>query len=170
MFRGKYFTIFLAAAFFLVGNVMVFAQTAPVTGMVELKKADGTTEPGVNALVEVFRTDIKGKMPSAKTNKKGEFSFAGLPLGATFVFSVSGSGIKPEIYPNIKAGRENLVINVTEGDGKKWTEDEVRQALTGGAASQTTAANTSGKLTEAQKKEQEDRAKLEAEYAEKKKK
>ena len=168
MFRRKYFTIFLAAAFFLVGSVVIFAQTAPVTGKVGLRKADGTTEPVAGALVEVFRTDIKGKLPSAKTNKKGEFNFAGLPLGATFAFSISAPGIKPEIYPNIKAGSQNFVITVSEGDGKKWTEDEVRQALAN-PAGQTTAPE-SGKLTEEQKKAQEERAKLEAEYAEKKKK
>lgn len=174
MFSRKYFTFFLATVLFLVGNIAAFAQTAPVTGKVELKKADGTTEPVAGALVEVFRTDIKGKLPSSKTSKKGDFSFAGLPLGATFVFSISGTGIKPEIIPNIKAGRENFVITVTEGDGKKWTEDEVRQALAGnstGAANTTTATTSdSGKMTEEQKKAQEERAKLEAEYAEKKKK
>ncbi len=172
MFSRKYFTFFLAAVLFLVGTIAAFAQTAPVTGKVELKKADGTTVPVAGGLVEVFRTDIKGKLPSAKTGKKGDFSFAGLPLGATFVFSVSAPGIKPEILPNIKAGRENFVITVVEGDGKKWTEDEVRQALAGGSTGSTNAATTSGsgKLTEEQKKAQEERAKLEAEYAEKNKK
>ncbi len=172
MFNRKYFTFFLAASLFLVGNIAAFAQTAPVTGKVELKKADGTTEPVVGAVVEVYRTDIKSKLPSGKTNKKGDFSFAGLPLGATLVFSVSGPGINPEIRPNIRAGSENIVITVTEGDGKKWTEQEVRQAVAGGSAGSTNAAAApeSGKVTEDQKKAQEERAKLEAEYAEKKKK
>ena len=174
MFRRKYFTLFIAAAFFLVASAAAFAQTAPVSGRVELKKADGTMEPVGGALVEVFRTDIKGKLPSAKTNKKGEFSFAGLPLGATFAFSVSGTGIKPEIIPNIKAGRENFVITVFEGDGKKWTEDEVRTALAtpAGATNTATAANTAetGKLTEEQKKQQAEYEKKLAEVTEKNKK
>lgn len=170
MFSRKYFTFFLAAVLFLVGNIAAIAQTAPVTGRVELKKTDGTTAPVADALVEVYRMDIKAKLPSAKTGKKGDFSFAGLPLGATFAFSVSGPGIKPELIPNIKAGSENLVISVTEGDGKKWTEAEVRQAIAGGSNGSTNASSGSVKLTEEQKKAQEDRAKLEAEYAEKKKK
>ena len=45
MFNKKYFTFFLAAVFFLVGGAAVFAQTAPMSGKVELRKADGTTEP-----------------------------------------------------------------------------------------------------------------------------
>ena len=170
MFSRKYFTFFLAAVLLIVGNIAAFAQTAPVTGKVELKKADGTTAPVADALVEVYRMDIKSKLPSAKTSKKGDFSFAGLPLGATFAFSVSGAGIKPELMPNVKAGVDNLVITVTEGDGKKWTEAEVRQALAGGTTNATSGNTDSGKLTEEQKKAQEDRAKLEAEYAEKKKK
>lgn len=174
MFSRKYFTFFLAAAFLLVGSLTAFAQTAPLSGKVELKKEDGSSLPVDGALVEVFRTDIKGKLPSAKTNKKGEFNFAGLPLGATFVFSVSGTGIKPEIYPNIKAGQQNFVITVREGDGKRWTEDEVRQALAGGAAaSQTTAAANTGdaaKMTEEQKKAQEEYQKQLAEVTAKNKK
>ncbi len=171
MFSRKYFTFFLAAVLFLTGSVAAFAQTAPVIGKVELKKADGTTEPVANATVEVYRIDIKSKLPSGKTNRRGEFSFAGLPLGGTFAFSISGQGIKPEIFPNIRAGAQDVVISVTEGDGKKWTEDEVRQALAGGAgATNTAAAPESGKVSEDQKKAQAERAKLEAEYAEKNKK
>lgn len=172
MFSRKYFTFFITVVLFLAGSIAVFAQTAPVSGKVELKKADGTTEPVSGALIEVYRTDIKGKLPSAKTNKKGEFNFAGLPLGATFAFSVSGPGIKPEILPNIKAGNQNLAITVAEGDGKKWTEDEVRQALSGGGASttNTAAATENAKLTEEQKKAEAERAKQIAEYEAKKKK
>lgn len=164
--------MFLAAAFFLIGSAAAaLAQTAPVTGKVELKKADGTVAPVADALVEVYRTDIKGKLPSAKTNKKGEFSFAGLPLAATFAFSISGSGIKPEIIPNIKAGRENFTITVFEGDGKRWTEDEVRQAMANPAASTNTASTSDpGKMTEEQKKAKAEYEKQVSEVTEKNKK
>ncbi|MEO6588533.1 MAG: hypothetical protein ABIP06_04315 [Pyrinomonadaceae bacterium] len=146
----------------------VFAQTAPVIGKVELKKADGTTEPVQGALVEVYRTDIKGKGPTDKTNKKGEFSFAGLQLGATFVFSVSGQTISPTYLPNIKAGNDKLVITVSEGNGKKLTEDEVRTALTSGPpASATSEASSSKELTAEQKKAQEEQAKVAAEITKK---
>ena len=84
------------------------AQTSPVRGKIELKKTDGTTVPVADAVVEPFRTDAKGKSPSAKTNKKGEFSFAGLQVGQIFVLSVSAPNIKPALLPNVKAGMENL--------------------------------------------------------------
>ncbi len=171
MFRKNYFTCLLMLALILAASIAAFAQTAPVSGRVEMKKADGTTEPVQGAAVEVYRTDIKGKLPSSKTNKKGEFSFAGLPLGATFVFSVSGSGISPTYQPNIKAGVDKLVITVSPGDGKKLTEEEVRTALTSGPPPPTANVG-SGKteVTADQKKAQEERAKLEAEYEVKKKK
>lgn len=158
MFHKNYFTFLLAVTLFLVSGVVVFAQNAPVNGRVELKKADGTTEPVPNAVIEVFRIDIKAKLPAGKTDKKGNFAFAGLPLGATFAFSISAPNISPEIFPNVKAGAQNMVITVSAGDGKKWTEDEVRQALAkpsspGGA---TIAETPPAQLTAEQKKEREE--------------
>jgi hypothetical protein len=129
MFRKNYLISFLTIALFLIGSVAIFGQTAPIRGRVEQKGADGKVTPIPGALVEVYRTDVKSKFPSDTTDKKGAFSFAGLPLGAVFILSVSGPGINPEIIPNVKAGMENLVINVLPGDGKKWTEDEVRRRL-----------------------------------------
>jgi tetratricopeptide (TPR) repeat protein len=174
MFRKNYFTFLLAIALFLVGGAAtMFAQTAPVRGQVVMKKADGTTEPVAGAVVEVYRTDVKAKLPSSKTDKKGYFNFAGLPLGADFAFSISAEKIKPEIIPNIKAGRDNLVINVVEGDGKKWTEDEVRQALAtpATAASATGTSNqTSKEMTADQKKAQEEYQKQVAAVTDKNKK
>jgi tetratricopeptide (TPR) repeat protein len=142
MLRKNYFTVLLTAALFLVGSTAIFAQTAPIRGKVELVKADGTREPVAGAVVEPFRTDAKGKSPSAKTNKKGEFSFAGLQLGQTFALSVSAPNVKPSLQPGIKAGMENILITVTEGDGKRWNEDEVRQALAAPAATSSNSSNT----------------------------
>jgi hypothetical protein len=151
MFRKNYLIGFLTIALFLIGSPAIFAQTtAPIGGRVELKGADGTMTPVEGALVEVYRTDVKSKFPSDTTDKKGKFSFAGLPLGAVFVLSISGPGINPEIIPNIKAGMDQLVINVLPGDGKKWTEDEVRQAVSGGTTNQST------ELTADQKKQKEE--------------
>lgn len=146
------------------GSVAVFAQNAPVTGKVELKKADGTVVPVEGATVEAFRTDIKSAGPADKTDKKGQFSFAGLQLGATFVLSVSASGASPTYLPNIRPGNgsENLTITLSEGDGRKLTADEVRAAL---AKAPTPGA--SGTLTKEQReallKEQADYEKKKAE-------
>ena len=64
MFSKNHFTFLLAIALFLASSVAVFAQTAPVNGQVVVKKADGTTEPVAGAVIEVYRTDTKGKLPS----------------------------------------------------------------------------------------------------------
>lgn len=164
MFRKNYLTVLLTVAFLLIGSSAIFAQTAPVRGKIELIKADGTKEPVSGAVVEPFRTDAKGKAPAAKTNKKGEFNFAGLQIGQTFALSISAPNIKPTVQPGIKAGMENVNITVSEGDGKRWTEDEVRQSLTAPAStgtSATTAATSTetnnqkpAELTEEQKKAQ----------------
>ncbi len=160
MFRKKLFTLLSTAFLIPLTALAIFAQTAPVSGRVELVKADGSKVPVEGALVEVFRTDIKSSLPSDKTNKKGEFSFAGLPLGATFLLSVSAPGAKPGYLPNVKAGNDKLLLTLSEGDGKRWTEAEIREAIAGGAA----ATGTSNKeLTEEQKKAQAEFEKKKAE-------
>lgn len=160
MFSKNYFNFLLMTALFIVGGIVVSAQTAPVSGQVMMKKADGTTEPVAGAMVEVYRTDQKGKFPSDKTDKKGNFAFAGLPLGAKFAFSVSGTKITPGVYPNIQAGMDKLVFTVSEGNGKRFTEEEVRQSLAAPVANTSTnqssaAAPTAAEMTAEQKKQKE---------------
>jgi tetratricopeptide (TPR) repeat protein len=134
----------LAAAVFICGVYTASAQTAPVSGTVEVLK-DGKREPAAGALIEVYRTDIKAGFPSAKTSKKGEFSFAGLPLGGVFVFSVSAPGCSPTTFPNVRAGQEKLLITLVPGDGSKLSEADVRKGLSarpdpdGGAQPELTA-------------------------------
>lgn len=159
MFRKNYFTSILTIALFLIGSVAAFAQTgAPIGGQVLLKEGDKLT-PVADALVEVYRVDINAKFPSTKTNKKGYFQFASLPFGASFALSISAPGVGPEIIPGVKAGMEKLVINVLPGDGKQWTEEEVREGLAK-AKSGTTQNN---EPTEDQKKAQADYEKKKAE-------
>lgn len=166
MIKKKYLTCILVAGLLAVVPLLVSAQTAPVAGRVEVEKADGSKEPLAGALVEVFRTDIKSSLPSDKANKKGEFSFAGLPLGATFVLSVSGAGATPRIFPNVKAGSDRLVLTVREGDGKRWTEAEVREALAGSSAA---TGDSTRKPTEDEKEAEARRLKEIAEHEAKKK-
>jgi tetratricopeptide (TPR) repeat protein len=144
-----------------------FAQTAPVSGEVKIKKADGTIVPAAGITVDAYRIDIdKGKMPSAKTNKKGQFNFVGFILGQTYAIVVSGPGISPDLRANIKAGSDNINFEVSEGDGKTWTEEEVRTAIKsqgggGGAASGGGGQNT--QVSAEQKKQREDLEKKNAE-------
>jgi tetratricopeptide (TPR) repeat protein len=111
------------------------AQTsAPVRGVVKLQKADGTQTPVTGATVESYRVDLgKGAGPSSTTNKKGEFTFVGFQLGGMYALAVSGPGISPVVEPQVKAGNENVTIIVSEGDGRKPSEEEVREFVASGA-------------------------------------
>ncbi|HEY0426478.1 MAG TPA: hypothetical protein VGC76_01605 [Pyrinomonadaceae bacterium] len=181
MFRKNYFTFLLAAALFLVGGVAAFGQTAPVSGKVVVKKGDAV-EPVAGALVEVFRVGSKTKMPSDKTDKKGNFAFAGLPLGERYILAISGPGISPLVYPGVSPGGDSLTISVSEGDGKRFTDEEVRQVLAKKTTTTTTNGNTNTttttttadadkpvELTDEQKKQQADEQKKIAEIAAKNK-
>lgn len=173
MLSKKYFASFTAIALLLIGSVAAFAQSAPVRGKVELKKADGTTEPVAGAKIDVYKMDGKGKLPSAKTNKKGEFAFAGLTVGQKFVLVASGEKISPGMQPNVQAGMESVLITVSEGDGKTLTEDEVKASLSGSApAANTNAGTTTAPAANTQQAEQpkmsEEDKKAQAEYEKKK--
>ncbi len=129
MFRRSLISIFIAGIVFVIGNFAIFAQNAPVSGTVEMQNADGARVPVANALVEVFRSDIKANAPPAKTNKKGEFNFAGLALGPSYIFSVSAPGASPTYITGVKAGQERILITMSPGDGNKWPEEEVRKMV-----------------------------------------
>lgn len=147
MYRKKLIVSLFVIVVFLAGSVVAFAQTtAPMRGKVQLKKADNTIVPVPDAEITAYRTDTaKGKLPSAKTDKKGNFSFAGVPLGQTFVLVATAPNIRPGFYPNVRANMDNLVIEVEEGDGKIPTEEEIRAALT--------SVTTTGELTPEEKEE-----------------
>jgi tetratricopeptide (TPR) repeat protein len=153
MFRKTYLIGFLTIALFLVGSVAAFAQTtAPVRGKVEIKKADNTSEGVAGVLVEVYKVDSKSSFPSAKTDKKGYFSFAGLPSGANLVLVLSAPNIAPVIQGGIKAGMESILIPVEAGDGKRFTQEEVYQAL----ATPNSTTTQSTEMTADQKKAKEE--------------
>ncbi len=151
MFRKSFITLLFVAGFVIFTQVPVHAQTVPTSGKVELRKADNTVEPIAGALIEVYRTDIKSKAPSAKTNRRGEFYFAGLMLGGTYTLAVSAPNAAPNFATNIKPGQENLIITLTPGDGSKLSEDEVRKGTSESEVAP--AGDTAAELTAAQKKE-----------------
>lgn len=158
MYRKNFIvSLFIAAVFLTAGSLVAFAQTtAPIRGKVQLKKADNTIVPVADAEITAYRTDIsKGKLPPSKTDKKGFFSFAGVPFGQTFVIIATAPGIRPGYFPNVKANMDNIIIEVEEGDGKVPTEEEIRAALA--------SVTTTGELTPEEKKKQEDLAKKNAE-------
>src|SRR4051812_267820 len=100
MFLKSFSLAAVSAAFVLCLQLSAAAQYAPVSGKVQLLKADGTREPVAGAVIDIYRTDIKTSAPTTKTNKKGEFSIVGMLFGADYVFSVSAPNMSPLIYPN----------------------------------------------------------------------
>jgi tetratricopeptide (TPR) repeat protein len=130
MSQTYFLKFIMAVTLFALCGVAALAQTSPVRGEVKLKKADGTLVPVADATIDAYRTDVDtGKMPSATTNKRGEFNFVGFPLGQKFVLAVSGPGIGPRIQPDVKAGMERVNFIVDEGDGRRLTEAEARAAV-----------------------------------------
>jgi tetratricopeptide (TPR) repeat protein len=92
-----------------------------------------------------------------KTNKKGEFVFAGLPLIGTYTVAVSHPTAAPTYLPGVKVGRGVPVdFTVEPGSGKRLTIEELEKA---GATSANPAAAPSAadkaKLDELAKKNAE---------------
>ena len=102
---GKYFFGALAVAILLVtASISAVAQVGELRGTVMMKQADGQKVPLAEAQIDVFRVDIKGEYKT-KTNKKGEFVFAGIPFVGTYVvvFNVLGYGKNPSLVVALAA-------------------------------------------------------------------
>src|SRR5918998_3379543 len=100
------FTHFVVAALLLAAfAASASAQQATATGKVTLKQADGTEVPVQGAQVEFHRTDIKQTLKT-KTDKKGEYVYAGLDLGGTYTILVSAPNATPSYSANIRIGRQ----------------------------------------------------------------
>jgi len=126
---GKYFYGALAIAILMAAASMTtLAQVGELRGQVWMQQADGQKVPLAEAQIDVFRTDITGQY-NTKTNKKGEFVFAGLPFVGTYTVVASHPTATPNWVGGVKAGREIPVeLTVTPGEGKRPTFDEVKAA------------------------------------------
>ena len=125
---GKHIVGALAIAILLaVASVPAFAQVGELRGKVMMKQADGQTVPLAGAQIDVFRTDMKAQYET-KTNKNGEFVFAGLPFIGTYTVVASHATASPNFVPGVKAGKGVPVeITVTPGDGKRPTREELEK-------------------------------------------
>ena len=148
---SKYFTGALAVvALVVVASVPAFAQLGELRGQV-LMEQNGQKTPLADARIDVFRIDQKGTYET-KTNKNGEFVFAGLPLVAQYAVAASHPTARPNWVPGVRAGRDMKVeVVLTPGDGKRFTYDEVKA----GAAASNAAANPSGESAEDKAKREE---------------
>ena len=136
---GRYFFGALMVAILVAfASLTAVAQVGELRGHVWMQQADGQKVPVADAQIDVFRTDMSAKY-NTKTNKKGEFVFAGLPFIGVYVVAASHPSAKPNFVPGVKVGREiSCEITVTPGDGKRLTFEEIK-AAGGGSANPATA-------------------------------
>ena len=70
-------------------------------------------------MIDVWRTDMKADY-HVKTDKKGEWIFAGLPFVGTYTVSASAPGATPTARADVKA-RANQPIEIVLSPGR-WPE------------------------------------------------
>jgi tetratricopeptide (TPR) repeat protein len=156
--KNYFITLISAAMLLLACSVITSAQVAQLRGHVLMNNADGTKTPVEGAVIDVFRTDISGKYET-KTDKKGIFRFAGLPLAGTYIIAASAPNAHPDMIPNVKVGQDNdyeLVLGT--GDGKRLTLDEAKQISargSGGGGGGGAPARTESKEERAKREEME---------------
>jgi len=170
MFRS-YLIINLAIVVIAAGAVAATAQTGQLRGHVVMKNADGTTAPVAEAAIDVFRTDLTGNY-NTKTNKKGEFVFAGLPFVGTYIVTASHPTAAPNWIGNVKAGQEvDYEVALTPGDGKRLTYAEIKTAMAGAGGSSGSMGSSPPKSESAEDKaKREEIMRKNAEITEKNKK
>jgi tetratricopeptide (TPR) repeat protein len=128
MFHRYFFGVLAVAALVLSAAVSTTAQVGELRGHVFMQQADGQKVPLADAQIDVVRTDVKGEYKT-KTNKKGEFVFAGLPFVGVYSVAVSHPTAAPNFIAGVKVGRDQAAdIVVTPGDGKRLTSDEIKAA------------------------------------------
>jgi tetratricopeptide (TPR) repeat protein len=125
-----------------------FAQVGELRGHVFMQQADGQKVPLAEAQIDVFRTDVNAKY-NTKTNKKGEFVFAGLPFVGTYTVAASHPTASPNFVNGFKVGREiDCELVLTPGDGKRLTIDEIRTVKVSSAPAGASASAGGGGSSE----------------------
>src|SRR5882724_1621739 len=151
MFRRYFLPTLASVAFIFSISLLVSAQNGQLRGHVTLKQADGTIVPAADAVIDVFRSDLPGDF-NLKTNKKGEFVHAGLPLQGTYIIAVSMPGAQAYYLPGVRVGRdEDVKIELSTGDGRRLTRADIKTLM----------AKTPGSTPSGAKETSEDKAKLE---------
>ena len=142
-------------------SLTTFAQVAELRGKVVMQQADGQKVPLAGAQIDVFRTDMNAKYDT-KTDKKGEFVFAGLPFIGIYTVVASHPTARPNFLPGVRVGQGNIIeIVVTPGDGKRPTYEEVKAA--GGATPNPAAGTPASGESAADKAKREELMKKNAE-------
>ena len=154
---SKYFIGALAVAVLVtVTAVPAFAQLGELRGTVVMEQ-NGQKVPLADAKIDVYRIDQKGQYET-KSNKKGEWVFAGLPFVGEYAVAASHPTARPNFVPGARAGKDmKIEVVLTPGDGKRYTYDEVRAGISSAppANSGGESAADKAKLEELKKKNAE---------------
>lgn len=154
MFRKYLVATFAAATLLSLALGAVSAQTGPLRGNVQLTGADGKPAPVQGAVVDVYRTDISGDFHT-KSDKKGDWVFAGLPLVGYYVVALSAPGAQPSATGGVRViGDTPVNIVLSAGDGRRLTADEAKKIASGGA--RTTGGGGGGKESAEEKAKREE--------------
>src|SRR5215831_5286990 len=103
-----------------------WGQTGSLSG--DVKDADG--KPMVGALIKIERTDIKGNY-KVKTDKKGHYFHAGLPLGTyNVILEVDGKDVDRVSGVRTKLGDET-VNNFSMAEAKARAQAVAKAAESG---------------------------------------
>src|SRR5215510_9523316 len=142
MIRKYLFAIVAVVSLLCAMALTAVAQNGELRGHVFLQTADGQKVPLADAVVDVFRTDLKAEY-HLKTDKKGEFVHAGLPYVGEYTVAASHPSAAPNFVTRFKVGRDiPCDIVLTPGDGKRLTFDELKAAGPGSGAGAGAAAAT----------------------------
>ncbi len=155
MFHRYFFPAVACAVLILSTAIAASAQSAQLRGHVVMKDAAGKLSPVPDAIVDVFRVDVSAKY-EAKTNKRGQFIWAGLPVVGEYIVAVSKKDASPSYLRNVKAGREidYEVELIPGGDGKRYTLAEIK------AQTANTPASGSGEVAKPSAEEIAKRAEM----------
>jgi tetratricopeptide (TPR) repeat protein len=134
MYHRYVFGVLAVAILVVSATVTAVGQVGELRGHVFMQQADGQKVPLADAAIDVFRTDLKAEYKT-KTNKKGEYVFAGLPFVGVYAVAASHPTAQPNFITGVKAGQDiSADIVLTPGDGKRLTADEIKNAGSGSAA------------------------------------
>jgi tetratricopeptide (TPR) repeat protein len=163
MIRKHFFGALAVAILFASASLTAFAQVGELRGHVWMQQADGQKVPLADAQIDVFRTDMTAKY-NTKTNKKGEFVFAGLPFIGVYTVAASHPTAAPTFLPGVKVGRDiPYELTLSPGDGKRLTFEEIKSAGGGTANPPAAAGGAPSGGSEADKAKMEELRKKNAE-------
>ncbi|MBA3240390.1 MAG: carboxypeptidase regulatory-like domain-containing protein [Acidobacteria bacterium] len=164
MFLKPLFRTAAVALVLAVCAVVAPAQVTTGTGKVTLKQADGTEVPVKDALVDIYRTDIKGEF-HLKTNAKGVYTHAGLPFVGTYTVAISAPGARPSFDTGIRfSQRPEVNFALEPGDGTRLTLEQIKNyagatKTPAGGGGGTTAAPVAPKESAEDRKKREEEIK-----------